>query len=112
MALPKSTEAKKVNLDFNKEFINTFTQNIESRNVDFINQNLKFYKGRGLEISTPGQELEYRLKLEECEKFNTPFILNQIQKYMNKVEPETELFKRIILSECEKHTTEWVEKNL
>ena len=41
MALPKSREAKKVNLDFNKEFINTFTQNIESKNVEFINQTLK-----------------------------------------------------------------------
>ena len=38
MTLPKSGEAKKVNLDFNKEFISTFTQNIESRNVEFINQ--------------------------------------------------------------------------
>ena len=29
MALPKSAETKKVNLDFNKEFIDSFTQNIE-----------------------------------------------------------------------------------
>ena len=41
MTLPKSREAKKVNLDFNKEFISTFTQNIESGNVEFINQTLK-----------------------------------------------------------------------
>ena len=41
MTLLKSTETKKVNLDFNKEFINTFTQNIESRNVEFINQTFK-----------------------------------------------------------------------
>ena len=41
MALPKSREAKKVNLDFNKEFISTFTQNIEIRNVEFINITLK-----------------------------------------------------------------------
>ena len=38
MALPKSAETKKVNLDFNKEFIDTFTQNIEEGNVVFINQ--------------------------------------------------------------------------
>ena len=38
MALPKSAERKKVNLDFNKEFINTFTQNIEKGNVEFINK--------------------------------------------------------------------------
>ena len=37
MTLPKTREAKKVNLDFNKEFITTFTQNIENRNVEFIN---------------------------------------------------------------------------
>ena len=41
MALPKSAETKKVNLDFNKEFIDTFTQNIEEGNVVFINQTLK-----------------------------------------------------------------------
>ena len=58
------------------------------------------------------EEVLFRIKLEECEKFNTPFILNQIKKYMNKVDPETELFKRIILMECEKHTTEWVERTL
>ena len=32
MTLPKTTERKKVNLDFNKEFINTFSQNIENGN--------------------------------------------------------------------------------
>ena len=41
MTLPKTSETKKVNLDFNKEFINTFTQNIEKRNVEFINQTIK-----------------------------------------------------------------------
>ena len=39
MTLPKSTETK-VNLDFNKEFINTFTQNIEVETL-IINQTLK-----------------------------------------------------------------------
>ena len=41
MTLPKTSKTKKVNLDFNKEFISTFSQNIESRNTDFINQTLK-----------------------------------------------------------------------
>ena len=41
MTLSKSREAKKVNLDFNKELISTFTQNIENRNIQFINQTLK-----------------------------------------------------------------------
>ena len=41
MSLVKSVGKQKVNLDFNKEFINTLTQNIEDRNVEFINQTLK-----------------------------------------------------------------------
>ena len=40
MALLKSTGNKKVNLDFNKEFINTFTDKIENGNIEFINQTL------------------------------------------------------------------------
>ena len=43
MTLPETKDAKKVNLDFNKEFINTFTQNIESRNVEFINFLMSFF---------------------------------------------------------------------
>ena len=41
MALLKSTGNKKVNLDFNKEFINTFSEKIENGNIEFINQTLK-----------------------------------------------------------------------
>ena len=41
MTLPKSREAKKVNLDFNKEFINTFSEKIQSSDIKFINQTLK-----------------------------------------------------------------------
>ena len=41
MALLKSTGSKKVNLDFNKEFISTFSDNIENKNLDFINRTLK-----------------------------------------------------------------------
>ena len=37
MALLKST-GNKSQFRFNKEFISTFSNNIESRNVDFINQ--------------------------------------------------------------------------
>ena len=38
MALLKSTGNKKVNLDFNKEFISTFSDKIKSENIEFINQ--------------------------------------------------------------------------
>ena len=41
MALLKSTGNKKVNLDFNKEFINTFSDKIENGNIEFINQILR-----------------------------------------------------------------------
>ena len=41
MALLKSTGNKKVNLDFNKEFINTFSEKIEDGNIEFIYQTLK-----------------------------------------------------------------------
>ena len=52
MALLKSTGSKKVNLDFNKEFINTFSNNIENRNIDFINQTFKDQIGRA-HVRTP-----------------------------------------------------------
>ena len=41
MTLVKSTGNKKVNLDFNKEFINTFSDKIKSSDISFINQTLK-----------------------------------------------------------------------
>ena len=41
MTLVKSTGDKKVNLDFNKEFINTFSEKIQSSDIKFINQTLK-----------------------------------------------------------------------
>ena len=41
MGLLKSTGNKKVNLDFNKEFINTFSEKINSNDVQFVNQTLK-----------------------------------------------------------------------
>ena len=40
MTLVKSTGNKKVNLDFNKEFINTFSEKIQSSDIQFINQTL------------------------------------------------------------------------
>ena len=43
MTLVKSTGNKKVNLDFNKEFINTFSEKIQSSDIKFINQTLGYY---------------------------------------------------------------------
>ena len=70
MTLPKSAEAKKVNLDFNKEFINTFTQNIESRNVEFINQTLKDLHEADVANLIENLSPDTRNKLIEIESFN------------------------------------------
>ena len=40
MSLVKSIGSKKVNLDFNKEFINIFSDKLNS-DISFINQSLK-----------------------------------------------------------------------
>ena len=70
MTLPKSREAKKVNLDFNKEFINTFTQNIEKRNVEFINQTLKDLHEADVANLIENLNPDIRNKLIEIESFN------------------------------------------
>jgi magnesium transporter len=70
MTLPKSREAKKVNLDFNKEFINTFTQNIESGNVEFINQTLKDLHEADVANLIENLNHDTRNKLIEIESFN------------------------------------------
>ncbi len=70
MTLLKSREAKKVNLDFNKEFINTFTQNIESRNVEFINQTLKDLHEADVANLIENLNPDTRNKLIEIESFN------------------------------------------
>ena len=70
MTLPKSREAKKVNLDFNKEFISTFTQNIESGNVEFINQTLKDLHEADVANLIENLSPDTRNKLIEIESFN------------------------------------------
>ena len=70
MALLKSTGSKKVNLDFNKEFINTFSDNIEIRNVDFINQTLKDLHEADIANLIENLNPDTRNKLIEIESFN------------------------------------------
>lgn len=70
MTLPKSGEAKKVNLDFNKEFISTFTRNIENRNVEFINQTLKDLHEADVANLIENLNPDIRNKLIEIESFN------------------------------------------
>ena len=70
MALPKSAETKKVNLDFNKEFIDTFTQNIEEGNVAFINQTLKDLHEADVANLIENLSPDTRTKLIEIESYN------------------------------------------
>jgi len=70
MALLKSTGNKKVNLDFNKEFISTFSNNIENRNVNFINQTLNDLHAADIANLIENLNIETRTKLIEIESFN------------------------------------------
>ena len=70
MALLKSTGNKKVNLDFNKEFISTFSNNIENRNVDFINQTLNDLNAADIANLIENLNIDTRTKLIEIESFN------------------------------------------
>ena len=70
MALPKSAETKKVNVDFNKEFIDTFTQNIEEGNVAFINQTLKDLHEADVANLIENLSPDTRTKLIEIESYN------------------------------------------
>jgi magnesium transporter len=70
MALLKSTGNKKVNLDFNKEFINTFTDKIENGNIEFINQTLKDLHEADVANLIENLNPSTRIKLIELESFN------------------------------------------
>ncbi|MDC1158480.1 magnesium transporter [Pelagibacteraceae bacterium] len=70
MGLLKSTGNKKVNLDFNKEFINTFSEKIENGNINFINQTLKDLHEADVANLIENLNPETRIKLIELESFN------------------------------------------
>ena len=70
MTLVKSTGIKKVNLDFNKEFINTFSEKIQSNNVQFVNQTLKDLHESDVANLIENLSNETRTKLIEIEAFN------------------------------------------
>ena len=70
MALLKSTGNKKVNLDFNKEFINTFSYKIENGNIEFINQALKDLHEADVANLIENLNPNTRIKLIELESFN------------------------------------------
>ena len=70
MALLKSTGNKKVNLDFNKEFVSTFSEKIEAGNIDFINQTLKDLHEADVANLIENLNPDTRVKLIELESFN------------------------------------------
>ena len=70
MTLVKSTGDKKVNLDFNKEFINTFSEKILSSDIKFINQTLKDLHESDVANLIENLSNETRTKLIELEEFN------------------------------------------
>jgi len=67
----------------------------------FIEEGLKFYRGRGLEINNPYDECQERLLLEECEKFNTEYIGREIVRLKDEYlirDPKEELKHRMNLN--------------
>ena len=85
MSLVKSIGAKKVNFDFNKEFINIFTDKIKERDINFINQTLKDLHPSDVANLIENLSEEVRAKLIEIEAFNIdPEIFVEINESIQK----------------------------
>ena len=70
MSLIKSIGNKKVNLDFNKNFITTFSDKINVGDLQFINQTLKDLHPSDVANLIENLAYETRVKLIEIESFN------------------------------------------
>ena len=70
MSLIKSIGGKKVNFDFNKNFISTFIEKIDSSDLQFINQTLKELHPSDVANLIENLPYETRVKLIEIESFN------------------------------------------
>ena len=70
MSLVKSIGSKKVNLDFNKEFINIFSDKIKTSDISFINQSLKDLHPSDTANLIENLSQETRAKLLEIEEFS------------------------------------------
>ncbi len=70
MSLVKSVGNKKVNLEFNKDFINLFSEKIKSTDIAFINQTLKDLHPSDTANLIENLSKETREKLIEIEGFN------------------------------------------
>jgi magnesium transporter len=70
MTLVKLTRNQKVNIDFNKDFINTFSKKIQSNDIQFVNQTLKDLHESDVANLIENLSDETRTKLIEIEAFN------------------------------------------
>jgi len=70
MSLVKSIGEKKVNFDFNKDFINIFTDKIKHADIKFINQTLKDLHPSDVANLIENLNPETRSKLIEIEEFD------------------------------------------
>ena len=70
MSLVKSIGNKKVNFEFNKDFINIFSDKIKNSDIKFINQTLKDLHPSDVANLIESLEYNTRAKLIEIEEFN------------------------------------------
>ncbi len=70
MSLVKSKDAKKVNFDFNKDFISIFSDKINTGDLKFINQTLKDLHPSDVANLIENLSADTRVKLIEIEEFN------------------------------------------
>ncbi len=70
MSLTKDITEKKVNFEFNKEFINVFNEKIKDNDTEFLNRNLKELHPSDSADIIENLVPESRLKLIELEGFN------------------------------------------
>ena len=70
MSLIKSLGNKKVNFDFNKDFITIFSDKIKASDINFINQTLKDLHPSDVANLIENLSFETRAKLIEIEEFN------------------------------------------
>ena len=70
MTFVKSIGSKKVNFDFNKEFINIFSEKIKLSDIKFVNQTLKDLHPSDVADLIENLSVETRSKLIEIEEFN------------------------------------------
>ena len=69
MSLVKSIGKQKVNVDFNKDFINLFSEKIKSKDIAFINQTLEDLHAADVADLIENLDAENRNKLIEIEAF-------------------------------------------